>query len=155
MTIKDFQRNLMDAAREIRQESPRIVRRSGMDALSIVRKRIQEEGVSGARYKSKSKVPYFQGGKGKGAKKDYGTHGKVDLTLSNRMWNGTQVLGAVEVRPGLYQAQIGGTDQEVDDKLIANMNRYGNFLEPNEQEQQELLEDSGADVMDIIKKHIG
>lgn len=155
MDLADFARKLQDAATALRTEAPNIVRRSAMDALATVERRIKEKGITGKTYKSKGKAAYFQGGKGTGAKKDYATHGKVDLTLTNRMWNGTSVLGVQMIREGVYQAQIGGTDQEVDTKLLANINRYGDFLEPNEQEQAELMEDTKADVYDIINRHIG
>ena len=154
MTLQQFAQSLRDAANALRTEAPNIVRRSGMDAVATVERRIKEQGIPGKSYKSKGKVPYFGGSKGFGAKKDYATHGKVDLTLTNRMWNGISVLGTVQVREGVYRAQIGGTDKEVDGKLLGNINRYGDFLQPNEQEQEELLDDSAADVMDIIRRHI-
>lgn len=154
MTLSEFALSLQDAADEIRREAPNIIERAAMDMLAVVERRIKEEGVDGATYKSKSKTPYFQGGKGTGAKKDYATHAKVDLTLTGRMWNGISVLGTVQVRDGVYQAQIGGTDQEADTKIVANLARFGDFLAPNEQELRELQEDITEEILDIVRKHI-
>ncbi|WP_187260740.1 hypothetical protein [Pontibacter beigongshangensis] len=154
MNLLEFTRGLQRAADELKTEGAKIVRRTAMDSIAVVERRVKEQGIEGATYKSKGKVPYFSGGRKTGAFKDYATHGKVDLTLSNRMWNGIAVLGTTTLREGVFQAQVGGTDQEVDDKIIGNMRRFGDFLQPNDTEQAELLEDSRADVLDIIKKHI-
>ena len=154
MNLQQFQQSLRNAAEAVRDEAPNIVRRAGMDALAVVERRIKEKGIEGERYKSKGKAAYFQGGKGTGAFKNYATHGKVDLTLTNRMWNGTAVLGVVQLRENVFQAQIGGTDAEVDAKIIANVKRFGNFLEPNEQETAEIQEDMQAEVLDVIRRYI-
>ncbi len=154
MNLAEFAQNLRAAANEIRQQAPVLTRTTAMDAMATVERRIKQEGIPGAKYKSKGKVPYFQGGRGTGAFKNYATHGKVDLTLSNRMWNGLSVLGVQTVREGVYQAQVGGTDQEVDAKIIANIRRFGDFLQPTEQEQQELMEDTQGALTDILNRYI-
>ena len=155
MTLSEFAQRLRNAAAEIKQQAPTLVRTTAMDGMATVERRIKEEGIPGASYKTKAKVPYFQGGAGTGAFKDYGRQKKVDLTLSNRMWNGLSVLGVQQVREGYYQAQVGGTDQEVDNKIIGNMKRYGDFLMPTDEEQKELADDTAAELIDIIKRSIG
>lgn len=154
MNLQQFTEALKKAADAVRAEAPNIVRRAGMDALAVVERRIKEKGIEGEKYKSKGKAAYFQGGAKTGAFKNYATHGKVDLTLTNRMWNGTSVLGVVEVRDGVFQAQIGGTDDEVDTKIIANMKRFGDFLQPNEQETAEIQEDMQEEVLDVIRRNL-
>lgn len=154
MNLQQFSQALRNAADAVRAEAPNIVRRAGMDALAVVERRIKEKGIEGERYKSKGKAAYFQGGAKTGAFKNYATHGKVDLTLTNRMWNGTSVLGVVEVRNNVFQAQIGGTDQEVDTKITANRKRFGDFLQPTEQEEAEITEDMQGEVLDVIRRHL-
>jgi hypothetical protein len=154
MNLNDFAKGLRAAANELKAEAPKLVRIAAMDSMAIVERRIKEEGVKGASYKSKGKVKYFQGGLGSGAFKNYATHGKVDLTLTNRMWNSLSVLGVQTIREGVYQAQVGTTDKEGDAKVIANLKRYGDFLQPTEQEQSELLEDTKLAILDILNKHL-
>jgi hypothetical protein len=178
MDLKAFTQGLRNAITELKAEAPKLVRVAAMDSVATVERRIKEKGF-GKEYSKKGVPAFFFHGKelnSKGKrfleddnyfsdKDDLVTWAEfrsfqglqsdhVDLSYTNRMWTGISVLGVTEVSPGTYQAQVGGTDKEVDDKIRWNMERYGDFLQPTETEQSELLEDTKMAILDILNKHL-
>jgi len=50
---------------------------------------------------------------------------------------------------------MGGSDKEVEDRLYYNTQRYGDFLQPNQEEQKEIDEIVDDEFEKLINKHIG
>lgn len=145
----------------------KVVEQMALTGQSLIQDRIQSKGVTGAKY-SDTKVPlFFVSGKNlnkKGEKftdkqKGAGKDGKdgfvsykdvrhanglqtefVDLTFSGRMFGGTRLL-STENEGNEFTANVGGTDQEVDNKLGWNVERYGpDTFSPTKEEQAEIDE---------------
>lgn len=151
------------------QQAPGIVETMALTGSSLVIDRIQREGVGSY---SNNEVPTFYfagkelnaGGKSYLEDNDTGTWGDfrsaqglqssyVDLTYSGRMFGGLTPLKRFQ-QGTKFIVQMGGTDKEVDEKLFYNIQRYGDFLQPNEAEQREVDEIAQDALEALLKKYL-
>lgn len=58
----------------------------------------------------------------------------VNLSYTNRMWIGIRVLSTEITTEGKAATTVGAVDEETQDKLTGNTNRYGDFLQPTPEE---------------------
>lgn len=134
-----------DVKRRIEAAAPAIVRQQAATGLALVRLRVQQVGLKGAKYSAnliptylfarqalnagernyikKHKLGNWAGLKAAGGRQS----AFVDLTHSNRMWNSlTTEPGASS--GGVFTARTVASDQEGADKVKRNRERYGDFL---------------------------
>lgn len=150
------------------QAAPRIVLTMSATGLALVRLRIQRDGVPGQQY-SRALVPtFFFGGQDLNAggpryRKQHrlGTWGgfraaqglpsdAVTLTYTGRMFNSLAPAAAGQAGP-LATARIVASDREGADKVKWNTARYGDFLQPNAAETQQIGAVAEREVQRILQ----
>lgn len=137
--------------------APDIVRKQAQTVLALVTRRIQNEGLAGANYTGKLVPRFFfkakafnAGGRAYAAEKKKGSYpgfkaalglksDVVTLTFTGRMFRSLQTV-YTGFSGSIYTAAIVASDQESADKVRFNMDRYGDFLEPESDEAAEVAE---------------
>jgi len=171
-TLEQFIQGLKRLAEAIPVVAPDIAEKMAITGKSLVQERIQREGLPGEEY-STNEIPTFffsgkernSGGKAYIEENNMGTWGgfrkaqglrndRIDLTYTGRMFNG--LVPIKRVNSGTrFTVVMGGSDKEVDDKLYFNTQRYGDFLQPNAEEQKEIGEIVDDEFEKLINKHLG
>ena len=163
MNVPDFINRIARIQKEFDVGAKKAAQTIAVTGLSLIKDRIQKNGVKGRSY-SRNRIPlYYLKGKELNAggrqyieEQEESVHdgsyyefrvanGRqvrvVDLTFSSRMWNGFQFIRAYNFGVDTYCAETGGTDTEVDNKLGWAQDRYGkDVFDPTQQEQDELDE---------------
>lgn len=149
-----LQERLQRAKADLQQQAPRVVALQALTGLGLVRLRIQNQGLPGRSYSTTPVPGYFfyarafnAGGRAY-AKNRTGTYegfraalglpsSYVNLTFTGRMWNSlvVQELGGAG---GIYAARIVASEQESARVLGYNLDREGDFLQPNAAEAAEV-----------------
>lgn len=158
----------------VNREGLTIVETMAMTGQSLIQDRIQRDGVPGVKYSThRFPVKWLKGKSlnsageqyirdqeeaGQGARWDefrieQGLQAsKVDLTYTGRMFGGTRVQRKQQ-QGSQFIATVAGTDQEVDDKLSHNADRYGpEIFDPTPEEQAEVDEIASDFLEDLIRK---
>lgn len=162
--VEQFRAKLRNAKARLIAALPVIAEELATSTLSVVKDRSVNDGieVDGAKKTYTTNQVYTSGFKKKtlnNAGKSYiaanlkgNWHGlrqaqglrsqPVNLSYSNRMWTGIQVLQTSITAEGKASTIIGAADEETQAKLEGNISRYGDFLEPTpeELELQELVQ---------------
>ncbi|CAG5001938.1 hypothetical protein DYBT9275_02771 [Dyadobacter sp. CECT 9275] len=159
MTIKEFRLHLAKIKQRINDELPKLSEQVAVATLSLVKDRSIEEGISiGGNESNKAEYSKktFPTTRLKGKERNAGGRAyieanalgnwagfrqaqglksdKVNLSYTNRMWTGIQVLSTTQTGYGKFQSIIGAADQETRDKIEANVERFGMFLDPTPDE---------------------
>jgi len=145
MTHNEFIRNIDTFINVLETEGSLIVEEMATVSISLIRNRIQEgEGIPGKAYSSKYKA--YREKKYNFSNKNY------IITLTGRMWNGIHVKEVIK-RGGLFIARVGGSDEEVENKIRWNIERLGfNFLQPNQDELLEIYDIPQRRLTALVKK---
>lgn len=177
--LNDVIKALLKTADQLDEEIPALLLEQEITAKSLVQDRIQETGQNAQGSKlgdySDTKVPaFFFIGKGTKAtdaklkvladegkklsyeefrKLDGKQGGYVDLTFSGQMWRETGLVRK-EVSKKQAVIVIGQTSERSEKIAGYNEQRYGNFLQLNEEEISIIAEDMSAGVEDIINKNL-
>lgn len=155
---------------DILAAASRIVTIQAQTQLALVTLRVQEYGLPGESY-SKEPVPtfFFEGRELNAAGKqwlddnDYGTWGAfrraqgltdkvVNLTYTGRMFRSLTTLYGGSTGT-VYIASIVASDQEETNKVLMNMERYGDFLNPNQGERNEIAQIATSELERIIQRN--
>lgn len=78
---------------------------------------------------------------------------KVNASYSNRMWTSLAITQTARTRNGALVV-VSTTDPNVRERLYKLFERYGNFLNPTEEEAKDLREDGLKQLMIEIKKEL-
>jgi len=169
---EQFAQQLRNLSKAIQENGLPIAQKMALTGKSLVQERIQREGLPGEQYSTNEVPTWYFNGKERNAggrtyleENDYGTWGdfrkaqglqssKVDLTYSGRMFYGLRPIKKIS-RGTTFEVHMGGTDKEVDEKLGWNFERYGDFLEPNAEEQKEIDEIVDDEFEKLIDKYLG
>jgi len=170
-TPEQFIEQLKALQKALQTEGLKIAQKMALTGKSLVQERIQREGLPGEQY-STNEMPTFlwedqvrnAGGTKYLEDNSSGTWGNfrkaqglnssfVDLTYSGRMFNGLRPIKKFATGT-TFEVHMGGTDQEVDNKLMWNIERYGDFLQPNQEEQKEIDEIVDDEVGNLIDKYL-
>lgn len=161
MTISEHREKLKAARQQILEQAPRVAEEMAVSALSIVKRRSIENGIyldgkegdyaeystneystsllkgkelnaSGRAYIDANKVGNWKGFRqAQGLKSE-----RVNLAYSNRMWTGLQVIKTEQVSESLFRATVGAVGEEVKKVVSDNVDRYGRFFDPTEDEME-------------------
>lgn len=159
MDIPTYRKHLEEAKRKLLAELPRISEEIAVSTLSIVKDRSINEGIivqgkpGTEKQYSTNPIPtsLFKGKKLNAGGDAYivankmGTwHGfrkaqglsseEVNLSYTNRMWTGIQVIQTNVTEYGKAESIVGAVDDETKKKLEGNIARYGMFLDPTADE---------------------
>ncbi|NVO33213.1 hypothetical protein [Hymenobacter lapidiphilus] len=140
---------------ELQAAAPRIALAMATAGLSLVRLRIERDGLPGKSYSTLT-VPTFlfynrtlnAGGRAYIKQNKRGTWGalrgaqglpsdRVTLGYTNRMWNSLTATGSGATGT-VFTARVVSTDREGADRVRYNRARYGDFLQPNAAETKRL-----------------
>ena len=78
---------------------------------------------------------------------------KVNLSYTNRMWSSMGIVRIANTN-GVIMCTIGSTDSEVDKYLPDLVKRYGNFINPTEEEARDLQKDTTVELLNIFKRRL-
>ena len=114
---------------------------------------VGERNAAGRRYLEENNldddlVSWGEFRKAQGLQNDY-----VDLTYSGRMFAGLTIIEKF-AEGTRFVARLGGSDREVDEKLDWNSKRYGDFLQPNADEQREVDEIVQEEFENLVRKFL-
>lgn len=75
----------------------------------------------------------------------------VNLSYTNRMWTsyGSQIK-VVQYGPGVFRAIVDASDDEERKKMAYNVERYGNFMVPTEDERLRIAQDQKDELDSLI-----
>jgi hypothetical protein len=175
-SVKAFTERLKALRQAIEAKAPDMLQTMALTSKSLVQERIQREGIGdystklvpswfmygrernqrGAKYlEDINKLPSSERltnwgnfRRAQGLQADY-----VDLNYTGRMWGGL-ILQQITKSGTKYIARLGGSDNEVDEKLYYNTARYGEFLTPNEAEKAEINGIAEDIFKELIKTHL-
>lgn len=78
---------------------------------------------------------------------------KVNLSYTSRMWSSMGIVRTARLENGVMTV-IGTTDAEVEKYLPDLVKRYGNFINPTEEEAEQLQEDTTAELLRIFQNRL-
>lgn len=78
---------------------------------------------------------------------------KVNLSYTSRMWSSMGIVRIARLQNGVMTV-IGSTDSTVDKYLPDLVKRYGNFINPTEDEMLELQKDTTAELLRIFQNRL-
>lgn len=79
--------------------------------------------------------------------------GKVNLSYTSRMWSSIGIIKIARIENGTL-CVVGSSDSSVDLYLPELVKRYGNFINPTENEALELQKDTTAQLLTILKNRL-
>lgn len=170
--VEQYRQRLQSAKARLVAALPVLAEDLAVSTLSVVKDRSINEGieVDGSKKNYTTNQVYTSGFKKKvlnkggaayiAANKKGNWHGlrkaqglrsdPVNLSYTNRMWTGIQVLSSAITGEGKVHTVVGAADQETEGKLAGNVERYGDFLEPTPEElemQQLVIKDMINDII--------
>lgn len=147
---------------------PRLALASATVGLTLVRQRIERDGLPGTNYSSNF-IPTFlfagrdlnAGGARYRKQNKMGNWGqyraaqglssdRVNLAYTNRMWNSLTAAPGAQTG-AVATAQIVSADREGADKVKHNKARYGDFLQPNAAEATQVAAVSDREIQRILQ----
>jgi hypothetical protein len=149
--------------------APRIAETQAQTVLALSTYRIQQNGLAAAHYTGKSVPRFFfkakafnEGGRAYAKKKGQGTYAGfkaalglksdvVTLTFTGRMFRSLTTLPGSNTGT-IYTARVVAADQESADKVQWNIDRYGDFLQPDAAEVAEVQALGQAEVDKILQQ---
>jgi hypothetical protein len=167
--METLQAQVAACKQAIQAAAPRIVETQAQTALALVTLRIQNDGLTGARYTEKSVPRFFfasrafnAGGRAYAKEKKKGTYpgfkaalglrsDVVTLTFTGRMFRSLTTVYA-GFTGTVYTAKIVASDQEEADKVGYNMDRYGDFLAPDAAEAADVAQVGQVELAKIIQQ---
>jgi hypothetical protein len=78
---------------------------------------------------------------------------KVNLSYTSRMWSSMGIVKIAKIEGGILTI-IGVTDSKVNSYLPDLVKRYGNFINPTDDEILELQKDTAAEMLRIFKNRL-
>lgn len=179
MKIEEFSHKMNELIAEIAQKSPAIVQTIAVDAIAMIRNRIQEKGqkASGEQLPgySEKEVPaffYFNKATNSAGRaiikerqkekrglsyKDFkaANNGADSVKVKNLTFTGAMfralAIKSQGVVGGKYQVVIGGTNPDSQDRINWNSDDYGDILDLSKQEREEIKETYHDEIARIIK----
>lgn len=179
MNVDNYREGLRMAKQQILDNLPQIADEIAVSTLSVVKDRSINEGIiikgqEGTQPNYSTNTFYTSSLKGKelnsggrayvAANKKGNWAGfraaqglpadKVNLSYTNRMWTGIQVIRTVNNGYGKYLSVVGAVDSETQKIVAGNVQRYGMFLDPTPEETQIAQEVAKERLMQIIQSHV-
>jgi hypothetical protein len=175
MSTPEYQRKIMNMITTLKAEAPNIALRMGQTGLSMMKEDSIRDGITvdgsfaayttNPVYKSSMKKKArnaaggayaSSGGKGnwgefraaQGLKSDH-----VNLFYSGQMWSALRII-AQSQNGYRYSVLIGASNGDAARVLLANLERYGNFLKLSDEKKRLITSDAAADVTDIVKRFL-
>lgn len=147
MTWGEYQKRLDGVILDLQGgEHLKIMQKTVMDAVSMIKKRIQEKGENSEGGKYRDYEPsYLEYKKKEGKYKGY-----TDFSFTNQMWKNTTL------KPGSLfydRGVIGALSQENEDKLAKNTERFGKILALSNNEKKGLSETYDKQILNIFRKN--
>lgn len=178
MTSTEYRANLQQFISELPQIAETLCIQQALSGLTIVKDRSTRKGIfvdsangDYAEYSTnKISTKKFIGKERNGKGTDYinknprGTwhdfrkaqglqSEKVNLSYTNRMWSSVGIVRTVRIGGGTMTI-IGTTDSKVDEYLPDLVRRYGNFINPTEDEKFDLEKDTTSELLRIFKNRL-
>lgn len=137
-TFEEAAARLREAAAALPRFGEDMAVKLSNNAIADIEGRIREKGINAdGGPMSPDYTPQY-----KSYKKRKGRYkGHVDLDLTGRMWGNTGVVENRKSPKGGFFVTIAGRNQETQDKLDWNSERYGDVLRLSAKEQEELTLD--------------
>jgi hypothetical protein len=175
MSTPEYQRKIMNMIATLKAEASGIALRMGQTGLTVMKEDSINKGITvdgsfaeytdNKVYKSSMKKKArnaagsayaSSGGKGnwgefraaQGLKSDH-----VNLFYSGQMWSALRII-AQSQNGYRYSVLVGASNGDAGRVLLANIERYGNFLKLSAEKKQLIITDAAADVTDIIKRFL-
>ncbi|MBC3785715.1 hypothetical protein [Spirosoma utsteinense] len=175
MSTTEAQRKIANMLAALKAEAPAIALRMGQTGLTAMKEDSIRDGITvdgsfanyttNQVYKSSMKKKArnaaggayaSSGGKGnwgefraaQGLKSDH-----VNLFYTGQMWSALRII-AQSQNGYRYSVLVGASNGDAGRLLIANIERYGNFLKLSDEKKRLIIADAAADVTDIVKRYL-
>jgi hypothetical protein len=149
ITPEELSKRLDKAIQEVNKQLPNIVDALALDQKQLFRARVTQKGLNVDSSGNEVEFPSYSDGYKKFKAKKQGSSTPNRLVLSGAMLRDYNIIKRSFVN-GIYVVTLGGTNQDSQDKLNWNEERYGDILKPSNEETKELNRIFGEEVINVI-----